>query len=144
MFISQISNEKLSSGRINESSQPSGLLENFIVLENTHIGLNLNNATQDINVFLSSTVKPILRLNLVGQPRKDNDANATTILDSAELNNKQLDVPYLEYQVLSTSSAVSDIKSYLTGEAEVGDFKAQAVIYKKTPTSLGGFALESF
>lgn len=150
-FVSQ-NNTEITAGRINdaESAVPPQYLGTpaageYVVLESDFQGLNINNKQhQEIYAFtnIPNLNQPILRLTLVERPKRDIDTTRTH-MTSAEYNNKALDVPYLEYQLLTTAP-VSDSKSVIKAVANIAGLSKEVRNIKKRPTTLSGFAFESF
>lgn len=146
-------NTEVSSGRINLARPDISLgadvdpLNNFIVLQylnsggddDKHYGKKTDKSKQLIGNAISTDTsgytKPTLRLTLVGQPQRS---------DSDDVNDRSFDVPYLEYQVLTKTTPMSDSKSLIIGRAEIGGFRKEFRKYLKRQTSASGFAIESF
>lgn len=147
-------NTELTAGRINEAGNSGGGLFDFVTLDGTQKGTNiLTNKDGLVSDFLSKSEikKPVLRLNLVERPRIANCAttpltNSTySDLDYKKfVNDSNCNVPYLEYQLLTTDGNLSDTKRNLEGYAIVGDFKKRFKSNIPLPVSAGGFAMESF
>lgn len=118
-------NTEISGGRINDANDDSLILKNFIVWEQDHKGMDLKKIDISINDFLKNLTKPTLRLNLIGQPRKQSD---------------QSSVPYLEYQILA-DEPIADSKVTLFGWATISDFYKKFKVEKYLPKTGGGFVL---
>ncbi len=149
-------NTELSAGRINDANPsliglPSSLpLTNFIVFEKSYYG-NIADVDERrerlIKDFLNQpeVARPILKLTSVAHPRKLLPGERESkLFNSAEVNDKSRDVPYLEYQLLvSGSTPVTDSRASVHAYAQIGDFKKTVRSGIQRPASLGGFALEN-
>lgn len=149
---------EISGGRVNDANPnttPAFDLTNFVVLETKYEGKNLTEGKKSkkgfeiIKSFIQDIAvkngKPVLHLSLVGQPRKIYDQEAGDIsleLKGKELDNKDRDVPFLEYQLLA-ESPIADSKSNLRAWAELGAFRREITKEFKRAGTLGGFTLEN-
>lgn len=148
-------NTEISGGRINAARIAVGYLNDFIVLGKSNfrndIGRNITSQggreAQTISTFLNQVNNPVLRLSLVGQPRR-NTSSALGDFDpdnNNHVNSSVFDISYLEYQFLTDSShAVSDSKQIIIGWAEFGGFRKEVRREIQREPTLGGFVLEQF
>lgn len=141
-------NTELSGGRINDANPTTpdfyGLTD-FVILDRTHRGQNFTRPNPD-RILISDKIRdyarPVLRLNFVTRPKKNNWPEETHSLTDDEINDTGLDVPYLEYQLL-TSDPVADSKSIIRTWARILDFSREKTTFVEHIAPEGGFVLES-
>lgn len=149
-FQASNENTEISGGRINEARIAGSDLNDFIVLRKNHQGWDITSRggrdPRTITAFLDVVENSVLRLSLVGQPRRNTSGGATfNPDDSIHINNSDFDIPYLEYQLLTDSNnPVSDSKQIVIGWAEFGGFRKEVRREIQREATLGGFVLEQF
>ena len=141
-------NTELSAGRINDAKSGAdiGNLDQFIVLGKTHQGTEIvpgggfppPRPIEDFDV-----THPIFSLSMVDIPRRNTVEGDPYDPVTDDINLSKFDIPYLEYQILS-SNPISDFKSDVIGFAEFGGFRKEIRRSLKHPETLGGFVLETF
>ena len=102
---------------------------------------NPNEKNKPIRDFITQTINPSLRLNLVSQPQRDEDGFAWSAPD---INDRAYDVSYLEYQLLTQGGPAADSKALLTGWVQIGDFRKEFTKFEERKASASDFVLETF
>lgn len=156
-------NTEITGGRINDAAEffgrPGELMDDHVVLQKVYpfrawdpdynykgnkVNMERIRGTEDIQDFVNRVPRPILRLTLVERPMRDADGVPGT--DEIDWNDWHLNVPYLEYQLLTTGMhvSVSDTKSFVRSWAKFGDYEKHLTLNIQRPQSMSGFAMESF